>query len=306
MSLEPNAADDFLDEYLESISNLPSEISFNMSVLRDLDTQLQNIVESMRHNARSYAAIMKERRTAAGTPVVVGTDMAARGALIGYRRDYKAAMEAATRKVEESKRIAEQFSTHISRLDKALEKWDEGDPGQRRRRKTSASVASVYDSTPARRRTRQRSDEHSSGGLNKKKNSEDEALYCYCRQVSWGDMVGCDNENCPIEWFHYACVGLVNPPKGKWYCPQCTAAGFGRTSPASSGLGHRRRGSSHSLDSIFEDDDEDLKPDLDDEASIGSMDADNASEEEEEPLSNRNSAAPRRKKRKIKEEGFDT
>ena len=29
---------------------------------------------------------------------------------------------------------------------------------------------------------------------------------------------------CPIEWFHYGCVGLTQAPKGKWYCPQCTAA----------------------------------------------------------------------------------
>ena len=29
---------------------------------------------------------------------------------------------------------------------------------------------------------------------------------------------------CPIEWFHYGCVGLSQAPKGKWFCPQCTAA----------------------------------------------------------------------------------
>lgn len=27
---------------------------------------------------------------------------------------------------------------------------------------------------------------------------------------------------CPIEWFHFACVGLTTKPKGKWYCPKCT------------------------------------------------------------------------------------
>ena len=26
---------------------------------------------------------------------------------------------------------------------------------------------------------------------------------------------------CPIEWFHYGCVGLTDAPKGKWFCPQC-------------------------------------------------------------------------------------
>ena len=52
----------------------------------------------------------------------------------------------------------------------------------------------------------------------------DEPRYCVCNQISYGEMVGCDNSDCPIEWFHYACVGISEPPKGKWYCPQCTAS----------------------------------------------------------------------------------
>lgn len=55
-------------------------------------------------------------------------------------------------------------------------------------------------------------------------NDPNEPRYCLCNQVSYGDMVGCDNDDCPIEWFHYGCVGLTQAPKGKWYCPQCTAA----------------------------------------------------------------------------------
>nr|CAD7460326.1 unnamed protein product [Timema tahoe] len=48
--------------------------------------------------------------------------------------------------------------------------------------------------------------------------------YCICNQVSYGDMVACDNEDCPYEWFHYPCVGILAPPKGKWFCPQCTSS----------------------------------------------------------------------------------
>lgn len=49
-----------------------------------------------------------------------------------------------------------------------------------------------------------------------------EPRYCICNQVSYGEMVGCDNEKCTVEWFHYGCVGLTEAPKGKWYCQQCT------------------------------------------------------------------------------------
>ncbi|XP_025412951.1 inhibitor of growth protein 5 [Sipha flava] len=48
-----------------------------------------------------------------------------------------------------------------------------------------------------------------------------EPTYCLCNQVSYGEMIGCDNQDCPIEWFHFACVKLTTKPKGKWYCPKC-------------------------------------------------------------------------------------
>ncbi|CAM9986552.1 unnamed protein product [Scytosiphon promiscuus] len=55
--------------------------------------------------------------------------------------------------------------------------------------------------------------------------SSNEPVYCVCRQVGWGDMIGCDNEDCEHgEWFHYHCVGLkqmVDP--GFWLCPGCSA-----------------------------------------------------------------------------------
>lgn len=48
-----------------------------------------------------------------------------------------------------------------------------------------------------------------------------EPTYCVCHQVSYGDMICCDNDACEIEWFHFQCVSLASKPKGKWYCPNC-------------------------------------------------------------------------------------
>ncbi|RKP29387.1 hypothetical protein METBISCDRAFT_8042, partial [Metschnikowia bicuspidata] len=51
--------------------------------------------------------------------------------------------------------------------------------------------------------------------------------YCFCKQPSFGDMIACDNQNCPNgEWFHYKCVGLLSKVealkynKQKWYCKE--------------------------------------------------------------------------------------
>lgn len=61
--------------------------------------------------------------------------------------------------------------------------------------------------------------------------SEETQTYCTCGKVSafalsylqpsYGEMIGCDNDNCTIKWFHLRCVGLDSIPEGTWYCPIC-------------------------------------------------------------------------------------
>lgn len=52
----------------------------------------------------------------------------------------------------------------------------------------------------------------------------DEPRYCFCRGVSYGEMIACDNKDCPTEWFHIGCVMLKSIPNGKWYCDLCLAS----------------------------------------------------------------------------------
>ncbi|KDN38449.1 hypothetical protein K437DRAFT_259398 [Tilletiaria anomala UBC 951] len=50
----------------------------------------------------------------------------------------------------------------------------------------------------------------------------EERRYCYCNQFSFGEMIGCDDDDCEREWFHIDCVGLEKPPSGTWYCEECS------------------------------------------------------------------------------------
>ncbi|KAK0521395.1 hypothetical protein OC835_006899 [Tilletia horrida] len=50
---------------------------------------------------------------------------------------------------------------------------------------------------------------------------KDETPYCFCRQVSFGEMIGCDSDTCKIEWFHIGCVGVSKPLPATWYCEDC-------------------------------------------------------------------------------------
>jgi hypothetical protein len=57
---------------------------------------------------------------------------------------------------------------------------------------------------------------------------EDEERYCYCEGPSYGEMVACDNDQCPRQWFHLECLGLKNVPTSKdWYCAECKGSGNG-------------------------------------------------------------------------------
>lgn len=49
----------------------------------------------------------------------------------------------------------------------------------------------------------------------------DDRKYCTCRSVSYGNMVACDNDGCPYEWFHWSCVGMTKEPAGTWFCDEC-------------------------------------------------------------------------------------
>ena len=51
--------------------------------------------------------------------------------------------------------------------------------------------------------------------------TDDEEKWCYCQTGEHGTMIGCDNENCAISWYHIDCLGLKTIPTGKWYCPEC-------------------------------------------------------------------------------------
>jgi hypothetical protein len=51
----------------------------------------------------------------------------------------------------------------------------------------------------------------------------DEKLYCICQSPhdTVSQMIGCDDKDCEYQWFHFECVDILIPPKGKWFCSDC-------------------------------------------------------------------------------------
>jgi len=54
-----------------------------------------------------------------------------------------------------------------------------------------------------------------------------EKVYCICQSPhdNVSQMIGCDAKDCEFQWFHFECVDVTIPPKGKWYCPDCREKG---------------------------------------------------------------------------------
>lgn len=60
------------------------------------------------------------------------------------------------------------------------------------------------------------------GGL-ELEDERDENLYCFCQRGSFGEMIGCDSDDCKYEWFHIGCVGVSKPLPQTWVCSDCLA-----------------------------------------------------------------------------------
>ncbi|EGD73353.1 hypothetical protein PTSG_05065 [Salpingoeca rosetta] len=92
--------------------------------------------------------------------------------------------------------------------------------------KTAAVPAPAVETsapTPAAQAEAKKRSSKKASRKSRKKEKEQEQHYCVpnCTETT-GDMVACDNDDCPGEWFHYQCVGLTAAPTSKkWFCPEC-------------------------------------------------------------------------------------
>ena len=53
----------------------------------------------------------------------------------------------------------------------------------------------------------------------------DTEVWCFCKQgKSYGDMIGCDNPQCAIQWFHLSCLKLEQHQVPGGYKHRCTCS----------------------------------------------------------------------------------
>lgn len=185
------------DHFIETLENVPAELQRNFSLMADLDKRNGEVVRRINECARDYRK---------------SCDREERISLLKESMDlFDKARGFADDKVDLAMQTYDLVDKHIRRLEGISVAQPNSD--------TNDTAGSIGQSQV--------------GGGNKDGTVAPETLamdmpldpnepkYCTCHQVSFGEMIACDNKDCPIEWFHFACVDLKSKPKGKWYCPEC-------------------------------------------------------------------------------------
>ena len=64
--------------------------------------------------------------------------------------------------------------------------------------------------------------EHVLGTNDSTSSDTEQQLWCYCKGGEFGEMIACEDEFCPITWFHTNSLKMEQIPQGAWYCSDCT------------------------------------------------------------------------------------
>ncbi|KAM4632393.1 inhibitor of growth protein 5-like [Discoglossus pictus] len=221
----------YLEHYLDSIENLPCELQRNFQLMSDLDQRTEDKKKEIDTLAAEYIDTVRD----------LSPEQRVQH-LQRIQNAYSKCKEYSDDKVQLAMQTYEMVDKHIRRLDADLARF-EADLKDK-------LEGTEFDSSTGRGIKKNRGQKEKRGSRGRRVSEEDtvkkkklkggpvyseavlsvhpsdvldmtvdpnEPTYCLCHQVSYGEMIGCDNPDCPIEWFHFACVDLTTKPKGKWY-----------------------------------------------------------------------------------------
>ncbi|CAF1095238.1 unnamed protein product [Adineta steineri] len=220
------------DEFIESLESLPIDLSRNLRLLRELDDKSL----SLKSECSSIATKYQQTKSHDDKYNLIHSldDLQSRRLLH------------ADEKITLANQAYEMVEKHIRRLDDVLEELANQPqiiPANNRKKKRTISANDELNSNKKRRKIDKPLNQVQNKTSIKKKDHHQqqqqdmrkvepvgldlfpidpyEPRYCVCNQVSFGRMIACDNPQCQIEWFHFACVKLEEEPKGKWFCEKC-------------------------------------------------------------------------------------
>lgn len=229
----------YLEQYLDSLETLPAELQRNFQLMRQLDERSEELKVDIDKLTVAYVSEAKELQPNVRVERIKK-----------IQELYAKCQEFADDKIELSRQTYEMVDKHIRKLDSDLARFEADLKDKSMQDSIKPTTSKQDDPAPTEKKKRKKghvttSEDEAKGNKKKQKVAEhqpvlpslalsysssdvldmpvdpNEPTYCLCHQVSYGEMIGCDNQDCPIEWFHFCCVGLTSKPKGKWFCPKC-------------------------------------------------------------------------------------
>ncbi|KAK8951972.1 PHD finger protein ING2 [Platanthera zijinensis] len=242
----------FVDDYLEYSSTLAAELQRLLSTMRELDERAQGFISQARDQTKYYVGMHSQSsKKSSFEDDEAGLEKIKRE--VGINQEN--ALSLCTEKVVLAKQAYDLIESQVKRLDEDLNQFAEDLKQEGKIPEDEPAILPTLPMfgreekrkggylTPQSKRIRERDWDRERDtdlelmpppGSQKKSYlaatdvdlpiDPNEPTYCVCHQVSFGDMIACDNENCEGgEWFHYSCVGLTPETrfKGKWFCPTC-------------------------------------------------------------------------------------
>lgn len=228
----------YLEDFISSVSNLPLELREKYGRVGELDAAVQRL----KSEAEALVRELLRKSPGASTDGRRETAMLQR---VWPRLEQLQAqcVKLSQEKISLAESAYNSVDQHVRDLDAKLREyeaylrregqWPEGvygvaspaeDMGTSPVRAPLATGSSVRSTNKLLSRANRKTNEATTlNVMDDMPIDPNEPRYCYCQNVSYGQMVACESGNCPYEWFHFECVGLTEPPKGEWICPDCRA-----------------------------------------------------------------------------------
>ncbi|XP_031381491.1 PHD finger protein ING2-like isoform X1 [Punica granatum] len=247
----------YVDDYLEYASTLPAELQRLLNTVRELDGRSQSMINQTRQQTK-YCLGLSSQGMKKGNASHEEDDAATEKLRKEIEANQDSALCLCTEKVLLARQAFDLIDGHVKRLDEDLNHFAED---LKQEGKISPNEPAILPPLPLVPKSEKRKSYFGTSQFSRRFDFRDwdhyrdrdrdfelmpppgshkrefanhldidqpvdpnEPTYCICQQVSFGDMIACDNENCQGgEWFHYSCVGLTPETrfKGKWYCPTC-------------------------------------------------------------------------------------
>ncbi|KAE9525484.1 hypothetical protein AGLY_014284 [Aphis glycines] len=200
-----SAAD--MDELINSLKNLPVEVQKNLTLLGELDMKTKKLISGIDKETDDYLksnAHLTDKK---------------KKKMNRIQRQFNKAREYSDDKVQLAIQTYALVDEQIKKLDANLAQLD-----AKYEDKAIGSTINMGEGSQ-KKKLQKTKDKGLPVKVFDMPVDPNEPKYCLCYQVSYGNMICCDNPDCSIEWFHFECVNLTIKPAGKWFCPNCKKTG---------------------------------------------------------------------------------